>query len=237
MYYYETGALGRSIAQHSRGVSNFRMNRECTSQAAGGNVPYAIIIPMGMRTGLIIFILLGLLGAYFSFRAGIHSLQLSRSQASWPERSRQRAAGWRYFGLSIVLVLLAIACISFMITGAVANPLVPASPTPSPTWTATQVASEAPTGTSIWTSAPILTDTPALATATPVQTSTKPLPPSRTPSPSDTHWATWTPSRTPTFTSTRTPTLVPSASSTRFPTLAPSPSDTHWPVPTPTSTE
>ena len=235
MYYYETGALGRSIAQHSRGVSNFRMNRECTSQAAGGNVPYAIIILMGMRTGLIIFILLGLLGAFFCFRAGIHSLQLSRSQASWPERGRQRAAGWRYFGLSIVLVLLAIACISFMITGAVTNPLVPASPTPSPTWTATQVASEAPTGTSIWTSAPVPTDTQA-QTSVPVGTSTITLVPSRTPLPTDTHWATWTPSRTPTPTLTRTP-VVPSATSSRLPTWTPRPTDTRWPDPTPTSTK
>jgi hypothetical protein len=233
----ETGALGRSIAQPIRKLSKFRLIREYASQAAGRNVPYAIIIPMGMRTGLIIFILLGLLGAFFSFRAGIHSLQLSRSQASWPERGRQRAAGWRYFGLSIILVLLAIACISFMITGAVANPLAAASPTPSPTWTGTQAPPEPPTDTSIWTSAPTLTDTPAPTTATPVQTSTKPLPLSRTPSPSDTHWPTWTPSRTPTPTSTRTPTPIPSASSTRFPTLAPSPSDTHWPVPTLTSTK
>ena len=192
---------------------------------------------MGMRTGLIIVILLGLLGAIFSFRAGVHSLQLSRSQASWPERGRQRAAGWRYFGLSIVLVLFSIACISFMITGVVVNPIAPASPTPSPVWTATQVPSEPPTNTSIWTSAPIPTDTPALA-ATSVQTSTKPPPPpSRTPIPSDTHWATWTPSRTPTDTPTRTPTPIPSPSSTRFPTWTPRPTDTRWPDPTPTRTK
>ena len=188
-----------------------------------------------MRTGLIIVIFLGLLGAFFAFRAGIHSLQISRREASWPDRSRQRAAGWRYFGLSIILVLVSIACVSFLITGAIIRPLSLPSVTPSPTWTATLAPPEAPTSTSIWTSAPVPTDTPT-QTSAPVETSTITLVPSRTPLPTDTHWATWTPSRTPTGTSTRTPTSVPSVTP-GSPTWTPSPSDTRWPDPTPTSTK
>jgi hypothetical protein len=188
-----------------------------------------------MQTGLIIAIILGLLGAFFAFRGGIHSLQISRRVASWPDRSRQRAAGWRYFGLSIILVLVSIACVSFLITGAIPRPLTLASATPSPTWTATLVLPEAPTSTSIWTSAPVPTDTQA-QTSVPVGTSTITLVPSRTPLPTDTHWATWTPSRTPTPTLTRTP-VVPSATSSRLPTWTPRPTDTRWPDPTPTSTK
>jgi len=189
-----------------------------------------------MQTGLIIVIFLGLLGAFFAFRAGIHSLQISRREASWPERSRQRAAGSRYFGLSIILVLVSIACVSFLITGAITHPLILASATPSPTWTATLALPEAPTSTSIWTSAPVPTDTPT-QTSVPVGTSTIKMVPSRTPLPTDTHWATWTPSKTPTGTSTRTPTPFPSASSTLLPTWTPRPTDTRWPDPTPTSTK
>ena len=212
------------------------MSEDDGCQTAVGNVPYAIITPMGLRTGLIIVILLGLLGAFFSFLAGIHSLQISRRKASWPERSRQRAAGWRYFGLSIFLVCLSIACVSFMITGVFARLVTLASPTPSPAWTATKAPSVTQTNTPVWTSASIPTDTPAV-TSTPVQTSTNTLAPSRTPLPTDTRWATWTPSRTPTGTLTRTPTPVPPASSTIVPTWTLRPTDTRWPDPTPTSTK
>jgi len=205
-------------------------------QATARNVPYAIITPMGMRTGLIIVILLGLLGAFFSIRGGIHAMQVSRRHASWPERSRQRAAGWRYFGLAIVLVFLSIACISFMITGVVSLQVMPASPTPSLTSTFTAAPSETQTNPFFPTSTPVPTDTPAV-TSTPTLLSTATLTASRTHLPTDTHWATWTPSRTPTGTKTRTLTPVPSASSTRFPTRTPSPSDTRWPDPTPTSTK
>ena len=189
-----------------------------------------------MRTVLIITIFLGLVGAVLAFLAGIHSLQVSRRKASWPERSRQRTAGWRYFGLAIVLVLLSIGCVYFMITGMVVRLGIFASPTPSPAWTATKVPSETQTKPPVWTSIPIPTDTPAL-TFMPAQTSTSTLVPSRTPLPTDTHWATWTASRTPTVTSTRTPTPIPPASSTFVPTWTPRPTDTRWPDLTPTSTK
>jgi len=193
---------------------------------------------MEMRTSLIIFILLGLLGAFFSFRAGIHSFQVSRRRASWPERSRQRAAGWRYFGLTVFLVLMSIACVSFIITGAVARPLIFArtSAPPSPTWTATEVPSETQTNTPVWTSTPVPTDTP-IQTSTPVPTSTSTRVPTWTPIPSDTHWGTWTPSRTPTQTPTRTPTPIPSATNTFRPTWTTIPTDTKWPYLTPTITK
>jgi hypothetical protein len=189
---------------------------------------------MGMRTGLIIAVLLALVGAFFAFRAGIHSLQVSRRKASWPERDRQRAAGWRYFGLSIILVLLSIACVSFMITGAVTRLATPASPTPYPTATATNTPTETQTIAYFPSNTPVPTDTALLTTSTPTGTATIALPPSRTPLPSDTHWATWTASVTPTSTKTRTPTPLPSVTDTRFPTWTPRPSDTRWPDPTPT---
>ena len=100
--------------------------------AEAGNAPYAIITLMGIRTGLIIFILLGLVGAFFAFRAGIHSMQISRRQASWPERQRQRVAGSRFFGMAILVVLLDIACVSFIITGGVIHPVILSSPVASP---------------------------------------------------------------------------------------------------------
>ena len=204
----------------------------------GGNGPYAIITRMGMRTGLIIVILLSLLGAFLSFRAGIHSMQVSRRKASWPERSQQRSAGWRYFGLSVILVFMSIACVSFIITGAVIRPLIPAraTATPSLTWTATETPSETKTNSPVPTSTSIPTDTP-ITTPTHVPSATNTRAPTWTPRPTDTHWATWTVSRTPTKTLTRTPTLVPPATSTLMPTWTPSPSDTKWPYLSPTSTK
>ena len=189
---------------------------------------------MGMRTGLIIAVLLALVGAFFAFRAGIHSMQVSRRKASWPERSRQREAGWRFFGLTIALILLSIACVSFMITGAVIRLAPPASPTPSPSATATNTPTETQTIAYFPSNTAVPTDTALLTTSTLTSTATIALPPSRTPLLTDTHWATLTPSITPTSTKTRTPTPFPSATSTRFPTWTPSPSDTRWPDPTPT---
>ena len=189
---------------------------------------------MGMRTGLIIAVLLALAGAFFAFRAGIHSMQVSRRKASWPERNRQRAAGWRYFGMTIVLILLSIACVSFMITGAVARLATPPSPTPAPSATATITPTETQTIAYFPTNTPFPSDTALLLTTpTLTGTTTFALPPSRTPLPTDTHWATWTPSRTPTSTITRTTTPIPPATATLKPTWTPSPSDTRWPDPTP----
>ncbi len=83
---------------------------------------------MDVRTGLIIAILLALLGIYFGFRAGIRSLQRSRRQASWPARRQQVAAGRRYFGLAVLLILLSFVGVYYLVTGKASRLAIPLLP-------------------------------------------------------------------------------------------------------------
>jgi hypothetical protein len=48
---------------------------------------------MGSVTGLIIVIILGLLGAFFSYLAGVRSIQVGRRQASRLVRRRKMVTG------------------------------------------------------------------------------------------------------------------------------------------------
>ena len=61
---------------------------------------------MGSVTGLIIVIILGLLGAFFSYLAGVRSIQVGRRQASRLVRRRKMVIGWRFFGFSFLLIAL-----------------------------------------------------------------------------------------------------------------------------------
>ena len=188
---------------------------------------------MSVQTGLIIAILLGLLGVFFSIRAGVHFIQVSRRQASWPERRKQMVASQRYFGLALILLVVVAAGMYMIFTGNVPHLIFPASPTASLEWTATNLPSEIPTNTPSLTSTPGPTDTPSL-TFTPSQTYTISPVPSQTSRPTETHWPTWTPSQTPTHTSTPRPTRTPTITSTTLPTRTPRPTDTRWPTLTPT---
>ena len=187
---------------------------------------------MGNLTGLIIAISLGLLGIFFSIRAGVHSFQLSRRQASWPERRKQVAAGRRYFGLAFILTVMIVAGVVMIFNGDISRPVLLITPNASPVRTVTIAPSKTATSTPALTSTLVLTDTPTL-TSTPSPTLTSTLPPSQTPLPTDTLWPTWTPSKTPTVTPTL-PSPTPTKTSTLFPTHTLMPTDTHWPTLTPT---
>jgi hypothetical protein len=199
--------------------------------------PHAIITCMSVQNGLIIAILLGLLGIFFSIRASVRSLQVSRSQSSWPERRRRVAAAWRFFGLAILLLAVIVSCVYMLVTGNIPHLVIPATPIATLEPTATNTPSATPTTAPSSTFTPLPpTETPSL-TSTPVQTFTVGPAPSWTPMPSDTHWPTWTPSRTATSTSTRLPTGSPTATSTYTSTRTPLPTDTRWPTHSPTSTK
>jgi hypothetical protein len=225
----------------------------------GETTPYAIIIRMSFRISIIIVILLGLLGVWGCFRAGIHSLQSSRRQASWPERRKQMAAGWRYFGLVFFLLVMIVVGTVFAFSGKITYPLFLSPPTASLERTATNVP---PTHTLAPPTIAVPTDTPTptvksaqTSTSTPVLNQafhptdtlwSKPMFPTYTPSPTDTPWLkplfpTYTPSPTDTpWSQPLFPTYTPSPSDTPwsqplFPTYTPSLTDTLWPQPTPTS--
>ena len=190
---------------------------------------------MGIQTGLIIAIFLGLLGVFFSSRSGLRSIQSSRRQASWPERRRQVAAGQRYVGLAIVLLVASVAGVVILFSGNSAQLAVIFTPAPTREQTPTLAPFVTQTVTLLPTSTPVPTE-PSTLTPTLEPTSTDTLFPSQTLLPTDTHWPTWTASVSPTATSTPLPTYTPSLTSTRQPTQTLIPTDTHWPVPTLTST-
>ena len=190
---------------------------------------------MGIQTGLIIAIFLGLLGVFFSIRAGFRSIQSSRRQASWPERRRQVAAGQRYIGLAFVLLIASVAGVVILFTGNSAQLAEIFTPAPTRERTATLAPSVTQTVTPFPTSTPVPTE-PSTLTPTLKPTSTDTLFPSQTLLPTDTHWPTWTASVSPTATSTPLPTHTPTVTSTRQPSQTLIPTDTHWPVPTLTST-
>ncbi len=172
---------------------------------------------MDIRTGLLIAIFLGLLGAFFSIRAGSRSIQTSRRLASWPERRKKVAAGRVYYWLAFLLIVLSITGGVFALNGKNASPPVPSTQVASLERTATIVPTAAQTNTPAGTGLPALTDTPTMP-ATLAQTFTPTIISSQVLHPTDTHWATWTASRTPTATSTRTQTRTPTMTSTLFPT-------------------
>jgi len=155
---------------------------------------------------IIIAIGLGLLGAFISYRAGLRSIQVARRQASWPERRRLMSAGWRYFGLAFLLIVLIIAVPGYVynhpevIQSMVTRPEPTGTNTPFliSTITPASTITTASTDTSVPTDTPIPSETSA-GTLTPTHA------PSRTPLPTDTLWPTMTPTVTP------TKTLVPSA--------------------------
>jgi hypothetical protein len=198
--------------------------------------PHAIITFMSVQDGLIIAILLGLLGIFFSIRASVRSLQISRSQSSWPERRRWVSAAWRFFGLAILLLLMIVSCVYMLATGNIPHLVIPATPTITLEPTATNTPSATPTTAPSSTFTPVQTDTPTI-TFTPSLTITISGIQTWTPLPSDTHWPTWTPSRTATSTSTRLPTGSPTVTSTYTSTRTPLPTDTRWPTHSPTSTK
>lgn len=194
------------------------------------NIPYAIMPRMDNRTGFIIVILLGLLGAFLSYRAGTRSLQVSRRQASWPERRRQRAAGWRYFGLAIILVILAIAGLASIPKVWASQLASLASPSASPGRTATTGSLQTQTNTLFWTTTPAPTQI-STSTVTPVPSFTGTSTPHYGYAPTDTPLPTFTPSITRTATITPSPTRTPTATNTYPATRTPIPTDTRWLVP------
>lgn len=208
-------------------------------QAVVENVPCAIIIRMGIGMGLIIAIVLGLVGAFFCYRAGLRAMQVARCQASWPERRKLMAVSWRYIGLAFLLIILVVAGPIFaynnlnIFRAQVTRPEPTETEAPLKTFTNTT----APTDTPAPTGTPTPTNTLAgTFTATRVQNST--------PIPAQTRWPTLTPSDTPTKTPipsatkvlTGTSTTVPSATATLPPTKTPLPTQTRWPTHTPTPT-
>jgi hypothetical protein len=150
---------------------------------------------MGIGMGLSIAIVLGLVGAFFCFRAGLRSMQIARRQASWPARRKLMTISRLYSGLAFLLIILVVAgpIVAYNNPNIFKTPATPPEPTRTEAPTETFTSTTAPTDTPVPTGTPTLTNTPAgTFTATRFQ--------SRTPLPTDTRWPTLTPGHTPTKT-------------------------------------
>lgn len=110
-----------------------------------------------------------------------------------------------------------------------------ATPTSTPSETATRTPTDTPSQTPTATPTRTPTVTPSQTpTATPTRTPT--LTPTQTPTSTPTRTPTVTPTHTPTSTPTRTPTSTPTGTPTRTPTRTPTSTPTNTPTHTPTST-
>jgi hypothetical protein len=117
---------------------------------------------MDIRAGIIAFAFLVVIGALFSLRAGIRTIQFSRKMTFYRLRRARAANGWRMIGFGLLLLIFA-AWLPFY-APPLAYQYFPPSPTPTltptititPTITFTPTITEPPT----LTSTPLFTDTP-----------------------------------------------------------------------------
>lgn len=126
---------------------------------------------MDIRAGVITAAVLAVLGALFSVRAGIRTIQSARKLTFYRLRAERTAVGWRLFALAVLLIGLA-GWLAFYGEPAAYQYFPPSpipSPTPSPTTIPTMTLSPTITLT------PTVTDTPSV-TDTPTPTSTPFLP-------------------------------------------------------------
>jgi hypothetical protein len=126
---------------------------------------------MDIRAGVIAAAILAAIGAIFSIRAGIRTIQSARQLTFYRLRGERMASGWRLFGLALGMFGLA-AWLAFY-GEPVAYQYFPPSSTPSLTPIATMIPTMTLSPTITLT--PTATDTP-LATDTPTATSTPFLP-------------------------------------------------------------
>jgi len=117
---------------------------------------------MDIRAGIIAFAVIIVVGAYFSLRAGVRTIQFSRKMTFYRLRRARAASGWRMIGFGFLLLLFA-AWLPFY-APPLAYQYFPPSPTPTltptitptPTITLTPTITEPPTPTIT----PLFTDTP-----------------------------------------------------------------------------
>jgi hypothetical protein len=123
---------------------------------------------MDIRAGIIASALLIVIGAFFSVRAGIRTIQFSRKMTFYRLRQARAASGWRMIGFGLLLLIFA-AWLPFY-GPPLAYQYFPPSPTPTltPTITVTPSITVTPTmtETAIFTNTPPFTDTPT-ASSTP----------------------------------------------------------------------
>jgi hypothetical protein len=113
---------------------------------------------MDIRAGVITAAILAVIGAFFSLRAGIRTIQAARKLTFYRLRQERTAGGWRLFGLTIVL--LAFGTWLAVYGQPVAYQYFPPSPTPSATFTRTLIPSATLSPTVTLT--PANTDTPSV---------------------------------------------------------------------------
>lgn len=126
---------------------------------------------MDIRAGVITAAILAAIGAFYSIRAGIRTIQSARQLTFYRLRGERMAAGWRLFGLALLMFGLAF-WLGFY-GEPVAYQYFPPSPTASLTPSATGIPSTTLSPTI--TLSPTQTETPS-TTDTPTQTSTPFLP-------------------------------------------------------------
>jgi type VI secretion system secreted protein VgrG len=126
---------------------------------------------MDIRAGVITAAILAVVGAYFTLRAGIRTIQSARKLTFYRLRSERTGAGWRLFGLTVLL--LAAAGWLALYGQPVAYQYFPPSPTPSVTPSQTLIPS--PSLSPTITLTPTITQTPAVSD-TPTLTPSPSLP-------------------------------------------------------------
>lgn len=112
--------------------------------------------PVDLQAGTIAIVLLLLLFAVLTVRAGLRTIQSARRMTFYHLRRQREAVGWRQLGLAVLLVLVALALPIYGLP--IAYTYFPPSPTPSTTPSITPVPSITVSPTI--TLSPTITDTP-----------------------------------------------------------------------------
>lgn len=127
---------------------------------------------MDIHAGVLAAAVLAVVGAFFSVRAGIRTIQSARKLTFYRLRSERTAAGWRLFALAVLL--LGLAGWLPLYGESMAYQYFPPSPTPSPTPGPTTIPSMTLSPTITLT--PTITDTPSVTdTLTPTSTPFLPI--------------------------------------------------------------
>lgn len=127
--------------------------------------------PVDLQAGTIALVLLFLLFAFLAVRNGVRTIQSARKMTFYHLRRQREASGWRQLGLSVLLLLAAVALPIYGLP--VAYEYFPPSPTPSLTPTMTPIPSITVSPTI--TLSPTITDTP-IESPTPTASATPHIP-------------------------------------------------------------
>jgi len=127
--------------------------------------------PVDLQAGTIAIVLLLVLFALLTVRSGLRTIRGARKMTFYHLRQRREGSGWRQLGLSVLLLLLAMAVPIYGLPAA--YQYFPPSPTPSQTLTITPIPSITLSPTI--TVSPTITDTP-VESATPTASATPHIP-------------------------------------------------------------